>query len=134
MKLGSPAGIGATGGGYLQTMVITSSPSISRFGWKRTTTLLVNTRVGSYGNTELSNTKHSHGKRQHWWRCHGGRVPTHDGDDLVSVHLQCRVEANHNIVCEHSLRILLKQAQRQSTHAATVRYSGWFVCFFDLFL
>jgi len=47
MKLGSPAGIGATGGGYLQTMVITSSPSISRFGWKRTTMLLVNTRVGS---------------------------------------------------------------------------------------
>lgn len=39
-------GGGATGGGYLHTMVITSSPSISRLGWNRTTMLLVNTRVG----------------------------------------------------------------------------------------
>jgi len=59
MKLGNPAGIGATGGGYLQTIVITSSPSISRFGWKRTTMLLVNTRMGSYENTQLSN-KNTH--------------------------------------------------------------------------
>jgi hypothetical protein len=109
MKLGSPAGIGAIGGGYLQTMVITSSPSISRFGWKRTTTLLVKTRVGSYGNRELSTRKHSHGKGQRWWGCHWRRVSADDGDDLVSVHLKCRMEAYHNIVCEHSLRILLTQ-------------------------
>jgi hypothetical protein len=110
MKLGRPAGIGAIGGGYLQTMVITSSPSISRPRWKRTTMLLVNTRVGSYENTAVSKRKHSHGEGHHWWGCHGGRVATHDGDDLVAIHLKARVEAHHNIVCEHPLRILLKQS------------------------
>lgn len=44
---GKAGGGGARGGGYLQTMVMTSSPSISKLGWKRTTILFVNTRVGS---------------------------------------------------------------------------------------
>lgn len=44
MLAGGAGGAGAIGGGYLQTIVITSSPSISRPGWKRTTTLFVNTR------------------------------------------------------------------------------------------
>lgn len=44
---GSPAGGGAIGGGYLQTMVIISSPSISSPGWKRTTILFEKTLCGS---------------------------------------------------------------------------------------
>lgn len=47
MAAGNPAGIGAIGGGYLQTIVIISSPSISRPGWNRTTILFVKTRCGS---------------------------------------------------------------------------------------
>lgn len=42
--IGAAAGGGAIGGGYLQTTVIISSPSISRPGWNLTTMLLVNTR------------------------------------------------------------------------------------------
>jgi hypothetical protein len=110
MKLGSPAGRGATGGGYLHTTVMTSSPSISRPGWKRTTMLLVNTRVGSYKNTTISDGKHSHGEGCQWWGCHRGRVATHDGDYLVSIHLKSRMEPDHYVVREHPLRILLKQS------------------------
>lgn len=40
---GIPAGGGAMGGGYLHTIVTTSSPSISKNGWNRTTMLLVKT-------------------------------------------------------------------------------------------
>jgi hypothetical protein len=124
MELGSPAGIGATGGGYLQTVVITSSPSNSRPGWKRTTMLLVNTRIGSYENTAVSKREHSHGEGHQWWGCHGGRVTTHDGDDLVAIHLKARVEAHHNIVCEYPLRILLKQ-NRPSAYTLIIQaHSG----------
>lgn len=42
--LGSGAGGGTIGGGYLQTIVIISSPSISSPGWNLTIMLLVNTR------------------------------------------------------------------------------------------
>lgn len=110
MKLGSPAGIGATGGGYLHTTVITSSPSISRPGWKRITMLLVNTRLRSYKNTIISEGKHSHGEGRQWWGCHRGRVATDDGDYLVSIHLKSRMEPDHYVVREHPLGILLKQS------------------------
>lgn len=40
---GIPAGGGAIGGGYLHTIVTTSSPSISKNGWNLTTMLLVKT-------------------------------------------------------------------------------------------
>lgn len=42
--MGATAGGGAIGGGYLQTTVMISSPSISSPGWNLTTMLLVNTR------------------------------------------------------------------------------------------
>jgi len=45
--LGIPAGGGAMGGGYLHTIVTTSSPSISKKGWNLTTILLVKTLCGS---------------------------------------------------------------------------------------
>ncbi len=45
---GPAGGGGAIGGGYLHTIVITSSPSISKPGWNRTTILLVKTRTGSW--------------------------------------------------------------------------------------
>lgn len=45
--LGIPAGGGAIGGGYLHTIVTTSSPSISKKGWNLTTMLLVKTLCGS---------------------------------------------------------------------------------------
>jgi hypothetical protein len=111
MELGSPAGSGVTGGGYLQTVVITSSPSISRPGWNLMTMLLVNTRVGSYGNRAVNKREHSHGEGHHWWGCHRGRVATHDGDNLVAIHLKAGMESHHDIVCEHPLRILLKQSK-----------------------
>lgn len=49
---GMPAGGGAMGGGYLHTIVTTSSPSNSSDGWNLITMLLVNTLCGScMGNT-----------------------------------------------------------------------------------
>ncbi len=44
--MGAALGLGTMGGGYLQTIVMTSSPSISRPWWKRTMMLLVKTRAG----------------------------------------------------------------------------------------
>lgn len=38
----------------------------------------------------------------HYWR----RIAAYDGDDLVAVHLQTRMETHHDIVCEYTKRIL----------------------------
>lgn len=46
MGAGNAGGSEGTGGGYRQTIVMISSPSISKLAWKRTIMLLVNTRVG----------------------------------------------------------------------------------------
>lgn len=40
------------------------------------------------------------------FRHDGRRVPAHDGDDLVSVHLQTRVEPHHDVIRKHSERFL----------------------------
>lgn len=69
MGAGKAAGSGVTGGGYLQTMVMTSSPSISRPGWNLTTMLLVNTRSGSWKKAKHSNVNH-------WLGGGGGEIET----------------------------------------------------------
>lgn len=48
-----------------------------------------------------------------WYRCDWRRVTTDDGDDLVAVHLQTRMEAHDDVVGEHTLWILLSSASLQ---------------------
>ena len=42
-----------------------------------------------------------------WWRYNRSRVATHDRDDFISVDLQSRMEANHDVVREYASRALL---------------------------
>ena len=58
------------------------------------------------------------------------RVATHDRDDLVSVDLQSRMEANHDVVGEYSSRALLSKKNVRGLVCICI----WESCIFPAYL
>lgn len=45
-----------------------------------------------------------------WYRCNWWWVSADNRDDLVTVHLQARMETHHDVVGKDTLRVLLRSA------------------------